>query len=196
MNVLSPAMVWLPLVLTTVASTVTLLGLAIMPSPPTTLSVTVPLDPPPVKPAPASTPVISAVLSLAMVIVPPVFVTVMFVPPWNTTVSLLVTDSCAPAPESVLKFQLPKLSAVVVNAPVPLLYDSSPLALKCDLTSLALGPVYVNTPVVLLYENEPSPPVSVALKAPLIAVMSPSTVSTFALSVIVVYTPSLNDLMP
>ena len=41
-------------------------------------------------------------------------------------------------------------------------------ALKCALTSEALGPVYVITPVELLYANEPSPPESVTDTFPLI----------------------------
>ena len=36
-------------------------------------------------------------------------------------------------------------------------------ALKCALTSLALGPTYVITPVLLLYAKLPSPPLSVTL---------------------------------
>ena len=37
--------------------------------------------------------------------------------------------------------------------------------MKCDRTSVALGPVYVNNPVALLYANEPSPPASFTLIA-------------------------------
>jgi hypothetical protein len=70
-SVLLPAIVWSPLVLTTVASTSILFALAVIPLPPITLSVTSPDAPPPVKPSPALTPVMSAALLLAIVIVLP-----------------------------------------------------------------------------------------------------------------------------
>ena len=58
-NVLAPAIVCAPDVLTTVELTVMLSLLAVIPSPPITFSVTVPEYPPPVKPVPPITPVIS-----------------------------------------------------------------------------------------------------------------------------------------
>ena len=54
-----PEIVCAPVVLTTVESTVILSAFAVMPSPPMTFKVTVPLVPPPVMPVPAVTPVIS-----------------------------------------------------------------------------------------------------------------------------------------
>ena len=55
LNVLAPAIVCAPLVLTTVASTVISSAAAVIPSPPTTFKVTAPEVPPPVKPVPAPT---------------------------------------------------------------------------------------------------------------------------------------------
>ena len=65
LNVLAPAIVCAPVVLTTVESTSMSFAFAVIPSPPTTLSDTVPATPPPVRPSPAVTPVI----------VPPIAVT-------------------------------------------------------------------------------------------------------------------------
>ena len=65
LNVLAPAIVCAPVVLTTVGSTSMSFAFAVIPSPPTTLSDTVPATPPPVRPSPAVTPVI----------VPPIAVT-------------------------------------------------------------------------------------------------------------------------
>jgi hypothetical protein len=70
-NVLSPAILCVPLVLTTVLSTSMSFAFALIPSPPTTLSVTEPAVPPPVKPVPALTPVMSAELVFVNVIVLP-----------------------------------------------------------------------------------------------------------------------------
>ena len=58
-NVLAPAIVCVPDVLTTVESTAISFAFAVMPSPPITFSVTVPEYPPPVKPVPPITPVMS-----------------------------------------------------------------------------------------------------------------------------------------
>ena len=58
---LSPAIVCEPQVLTTVLSTSISFELAVIPSPPITLTVTLPELPPPVIPVPAVTPVISPV---------------------------------------------------------------------------------------------------------------------------------------
>ena len=86
------------------------------------LSVTVPDEPPPVKPDPAVTPSISPA-SLVKLITP---------------VELLYDKS----PPALIK---PRTSASVLSVklitPVVLLYATSPLALRCALTCDALGPV-------------------------------------------------------
>ena len=76
--------------------------LAIMPVPPITFSVTLPDVPPPVIPAPAITPVISAFVEIVIVL--PLWVTSMFVPPSILTTSALLTV-WLPA-VSVVNFQL------------------------------------------------------------------------------------------
>jgi hypothetical protein len=66
---------------------------------------TAPELPPPVKPLPAVTAVMSAALSLAIVMTLPLFVTLMFVPPCIVTFSVLLTFSAEPPPESVSNLQ-------------------------------------------------------------------------------------------
>ena len=62
-------------------------------------------------------------------------------------------------------------STLKLNSPVPLLYVRSPAALKCALTSAALGPVYVKTPLAESYAKLPSPPASSAPRTFLVLVL-------------------------
>ena len=78
-------------VLNTPISTAMLLGFALIPCPAPTSRVNAPALPPPVKPFPAVTDIISAALSFAIVTTFPVLVTVILVPPCITTSSPLVT---------------------------------------------------------------------------------------------------------
>ena len=117
-KVFTPAILCVPVVLTTVLSTCISSAFAVIPSPPITLSVTAPELPPPVKPVPAVTASMSAELSFLIVTVFPLFVTVTLVPPTNVSVSPLLIASAPALPVSVFTVKLPKLSAVVDITPV------------------------------------------------------------------------------
>ena len=67
---------------------------------------------------------------------------------------------------SLLVPYVPVVTAVLVilNSPVPLSYVKPAPALRCALTSAALGPVYVN--VLPEYARLPSPPASTTFKTP------------------------------
>ena len=92
-SVLSPAIVWLPDVLTTVPSTCMSSAFAVIPDPPTTLRVTAPAVPPPVKPSPAPTAVMSAELVFVIDIILPELDIAMPEPAWNVTTSSLLTTT-------------------------------------------------------------------------------------------------------
>ena len=64
----------------------------------------------------------------------------------------------------------------------PLLSVMGEVALKCALTSLALGPVYVNTPVADAYVNDPSPPASVILNRDLESELNAPVVLLYVIS--------------
>lgn len=64
----------------------------------------------------------------------------------------------------------------------PLLSVMGEVALKCALTSAALGPVYVNTPVPGTYVSEPSPPASVILNSDLESELNSPVVLLYVIS--------------
>ena len=94
-NVLAPPIFCVPVVLTTVLSTVISSALAVIPSPPITFSVKSPELPPPVSPVPAVTPVTSPTLSASIVKVPAPssYVAVIFAPPTINAATLSSTRS-------------------------------------------------------------------------------------------------------
>ena len=108
----------------------------------------------------------------AMVIVSAsVLVSVILLPSASLTLSVLLSlpVSLRLTPPATVSAEIPYvvLVSVIVVAITPLVIVMPVPALKCALTSVALGPVYVNTPVVLLYDKLPSPPESVTLTAAL-----------------------------
>ena len=128
-----PEIVCAPVVLNTVESTVILSALAVIPAPPITFRVTVPLVPPPVIPVPAVTPVISPCGIVGNVVkLPAPFIYCALVPPTAistdgfTAASLpILTANALPPCVAATDVTVPVLLVLLLNV-VQLAADKAP----------------------------------------------------------------------